>query len=84
MSLGRPSGVEYEHWFRNSDGPRFAWNLNAAGDYVECEMTFKDPPFLMEAMKKIMSLAASCSCEGESPNPVGTSKMFNYAKEWMK
>ena len=83
MSLGRPSGVEYEYWFTN-EGPRFEWGLNARNDYVQCKMTFSDPPFLMEAMKKLMSLAESCSCSGKSPNPIGTSLMYNYAKRWMK
>ena len=84
MSLGRPSGVEYEYWFTHSEGPRFSWDLNARGDYVQCEIIFKEPPFLMEAMKNLMSLAASCSCRGKAPEPVGTCLMYNYAKRWMK
>ncbi len=84
MSLGRPSGVEYEYWYsNNSDAPRFNWSMNVAMDYVRCSMTMVNPPFLMEAMKNLMALAASCSSKGEAPNPAGTSMMYNYAKQWM-
>lgn len=84
MSLGRGSGVEYEYWYSDGDdSPRFTWAMAPYGNSVECEMTFRNPPFLMEGMKKLLNLVSSCSCKGESPNPVGSTRMFNYAKIWM-
>ena len=79
MSLGRPSGVEYEYWFSSGDGPRFDWGLSPYDDFVRCVFVFKDPPFLMEAMKKLMNLSAP----GRVPEPEGDTRMFNYAKIWL-
>ena len=79
MSLGRPSGVEYEYWYTGGHEPRFDWHLRPFDDFVRCVLVFRDPPFLMEAMKKLMNLASP----GKAPEPEGDTRMFNYAKIWL-
>lgn len=84
MSLGRPSGVEYEYWYTSAnDEPHFDWELSPFTDFVRCSLTLKKPPFLMSAMEKLMNLAASCSCAGKAPEPAGETRMYNYAKQWL-
>lgn len=84
MSLGRPSGVEYSYWYTNSaDEPHFRWNLSPFSETVSCSLKLQNAPFLMTVMKKLMSIAESCGCGGGSVDPLGETRMFNYAKEWL-
>ena len=84
MSLGRASGVEYEYWYSTSgDEPHFNWGMSPYNDTVKCNMVFENPPFLMEAMKKLMSLSCACSGRDGTPEPRGAVEMFNYSKIWL-
>lgn len=84
MSMGRGSGVEYEYWY-NSGGkePYFSWGLSPYTDTVRCNMTLKNPPFLMEAMKSLMNLSSAGSGRDGTPEPFGSVQMFNYSKIWL-
>lgn len=83
MSLGPASGVDYEYWHTTgANEPRYAISLNPHEDSVRCVARLQDPPFLIEAMRKLMSLTAECS-GGKPPEPVGEARMFNYSKRWM-
>ena len=84
MSMGRGSGVEYEYWFtEGGKEPRFSWRLSPYNDSVKCDLTFENPPFLMEAMKKLMNLASAASGRDGTPEPWGSIEMFNYSKIWL-
>ncbi len=83
MSMGRGSGVEYEYWYSTGRSPRFTWSLSPFSSSVQCTVTFRDPPFLIEGMRTLMNLASSSSGKGKAPDPTGTTRMFNYAKTWM-
>ncbi|MBR4957620.1 MAG: hypothetical protein IKZ31_07650, partial [Lentisphaeria bacterium] len=84
MSLGRASGVEYEYWYSTSgDEPHFNWGMSPYNDTVKFNMVFENPPFLMEAMKKLMSLSCACSGRDGTPEPRGAVEMFNYSKIWL-
>ena len=84
MSLGRPSGVEYEYWYTNgSNEPRYSIGLDPHHESVRCRARLEDPPFLIEAMRKLMALAADCCGGGKAPEPTGEARMYNYSKQWM-
>lgn len=84
MSLGRPSGVEYEYWYTTgSNEPRYSIGLDPYQESVVCRARLADPPFLIEAMRTLMSLAADCCGGGKAPEPTGETRMYNYSKQWM-
>ena len=84
MSLGRGSGVEYEYWYTTGGNePHFSWGLSPYNDTVTCDLIFRKPPFLMAAMKSLMSLSSAGSGRDGTPEPRGTEKMFNYSKIWL-
>ena len=83
MSLGRASGVDYEYWHTTgADEPRYVIHLDPFNDSVRCGVRLEDPPFLIEAMRKLMSLTAAC-CGGKAPEPTGEARMYNYSRQWM-
>ena len=84
MSLGRASGVDYEYWHTTgADEPRYLIALDPHNESVRCGVRLEDPPFLIEAMRKLMSLASACCGGGKSPEPTGEARMYNYSRQWM-
>ena len=83
MTLGRPSGVEYEYWYTNgANEPHYAISFNPFAESVRCRVTLERPPFLIAVMEKLMSLTSGYG-GGKAPEPVGNTQMFNYAKQWL-